>query len=595
MPQTEKIRNYFVNHSLSKTISVTILSAGLLLGTIQPALSAPLYKETLTMAGLFPWASNWKASIARAKSWGYTRGRIDLQWAMVETSKGSYNFTQWDNMYNELVAQGMRPVFILCYNNKFYAPGGSTSVNGNQAGINDTNNLNAYLNFVKAAAARYKGKGVTWEIWNEPDLPKFWNNPNPQDYAKLAQGAINAIRSVDPDAYVVSGGFAQKNQHQEFIRQAMAAGMLKGYNAMGVHSYDAINWNNGVEAQQEALHNTFRNWMQQYNGTVLPIVDTEYGVPTNWLNPNRFPDTTDGAAKMTIRIALDNYYSGVFMSSVYGMNDNGGLNLSIDSPTTKALVYTNKLLYDLEGANRNYGTNVRAISFKSRTNPSQEVLAIWSASGSQTANFGTSLKIQGAYDVYGNQKAGAGTISSYALSEIGGPIYLVMASTSPSPAPAPTPTPTPSPAPAPAPVPAPAPTPTPTPSPAPAPAPIPAPAPTPTPAPAPAPVPVPAPTPSGVPVAPSNLTGNISKDNYGKMYLNLSWIDNATNESRYEIQKSKSSGSGFSTIGSTSANVTKASVVLGYVNLYTYYYRIRAVNSQGESFSNVIKVQGSMY
>ncbi len=593
-----------------RTLGVVALSATVFVSSLQGVLAAPLYKETLAMAGIFPWVSqnNWKQSIARAKSWGYIRARIDMKWDMVETTQGQYNFSLFDNMYNELTAQGMTPIFILCYNNRFYSPTGSVTSNGNQVGITDANNRQGYVNFVKAAANRYKGKGVIWEIWNEPDLPKFWNNPNPQAYAQLAQASVQAIRSVDPNAYVINGGFANKSQRKEYIRQAMAAGMLNGYNAMAVHGYDAINWNQGPEFQ-EGLHAEFRQWMQQYNGgKVLPIVDSEIGVPPQWLNPQRFPDRMDGSAKMMIRITLDNYYDQVYMTAAYGMNDPGELDLSKDSPVTKALQYTNSLLYNLEGTNQNLGQNTRSILFKSRNGSQPDVLAFWATSGQRSISFSSPRQIQGVYDVYGNRRANAGTVNGYSMSEVDGPLFMVMASSSPAPAPQPGPSPAPQPAPSPAPQPAPSPAPQPAPSPAPQPAPSPAPQPAPSPAPQPAPSPAPQPAPSpapqpapspppqpapspGSPQAPSNLSGVVFRDSsqLNRMVLRLNWNDNSNNEQRFEIQRG-TSPTQFQTIGTVNANTTTADLMLGFVHIHTYYYRIRAVNSSGQSFSNVITV-----
>src|SRR5215203_4858341 len=43
-----------------------------------------------------------------------------------------------------------------------------------------------YAGFVGMLARRYAGRVTAWEIWNEPDLPLFWQpRPDPVAYARL--------------------------------------------------------------------------------------------------------------------------------------------------------------------------------------------------------------------------------------------------------------------------------------------------------------------------------------------------------------------------------------------------------------------------
>ncbi|MBL0339696.1 MAG: fibronectin type III domain-containing protein [Bacteroidetes bacterium] len=80
------------------------------------------------------------------------------------------------------------------------------------------------------------------------------------------------------------------------------------------------------------------------------------------------------------------------------------------------------------------------------------------------------------------------------------------------------------------------------------------------------------------PVAPSNLSAIAS----GSSVINLSWTDNATNETSYLVQRSLLAGSGFVTIATLPANSTTYSNT-GLAGSTTYYYRIKASNSTGTS------------
>lgn len=80
------------------------------------------------------------------------------------------------------------------------------------------------------------------------------------------------------------------------------------------------------------------------------------------------------------------------------------------------------------------------------------------------------------------------------------------------------------------------------------------------------------------PAAPSDLIANA----VSFRRINLSWSDNSTNETGFEIWRSTSPSSGFITVGTAPANATSyADSVLNPVT--TYYYRIRAIGQFGES------------
>lgn len=82
-----------------------------------------------------------------------------------------------------------------------------------------------------------------------------------------------------------------------------------------------------------------------------------------------------------------------------------------------------------------------------------------------------------------------------------------------------------------------------------------------------------------VPLAPSQL---VAVKGATALSVNLQWKDNSNNETGFRVERSVTTDSNFQSLGNTSANTT----------LFTdntietgkqYYYRVRAVNSVGES------------
>jgi hypothetical protein len=89
-------------------------------------------------------------------------------------------------------------------------------------------------------------------------------------------------------------------------------------------------------------------------------------------------------------------------------------------------------------------------------------------------------------------------------------------------------------------------------------------------------------TPSTVPETPSDLSVTVA----GPNALDLSWMDNSSGEDGFKIERSLTSGSGFSEIDTVGMNVTSYQDS-GLETGTTYYYRVCAYNGYGDSgYSN---------
>lgn len=84
------------------------------------------------------------------------------------------------------------------------------------------------------------------------------------------------------------------------------------------------------------------------------------------------------------------------------------------------------------------------------------------------------------------------------------------------------------------------------------------------------------------PVAPSNLTATPNSSSE----ITVNWNDNATNETGYIVERSTTTGSGFVQVASLGANASSYTDS-GLSPNTTYYYRVRANNTHGNSaYSN---------
>ncbi|HEY4721986.1 MAG TPA: hypothetical protein VII92_09080, partial [Anaerolineae bacterium] len=76
--------------------------------------------------------------------------------------------------------------------------------------------LDVYLAHVQQLVLAGRGKVNAYEIGNEPNLGMFWGgqNPNPEQYGRLLCRVHDVIKSVDPNAFVVSAGLAPVGRTQ---------------------------------------------------------------------------------------------------------------------------------------------------------------------------------------------------------------------------------------------------------------------------------------------------------------------------------------------------------------------------------------------
>lgn len=118
----------------------------------------------------------------------------------------------------------------------------------------------AFGAFAAEAARRYGPNGTlwavcdcpalpisVWEVWNEQNVPAFWDQPDPVLYGQLLSATRAALRQADPAARILFGGLADLSgdrsergiQPPEFLRQTIAVTGPAGFDAVALHTYNA--------------------------------------------------------------------------------------------------------------------------------------------------------------------------------------------------------------------------------------------------------------------------------------------------------------------------------------------------------------------
>jgi hypothetical protein len=163
--------------------------------------------------------------------------RHDFAWDAVEPSPGEFSWAGLDELVDASTARGIRVIATIGYTPS-WANGGHDD---HRFGPSSATQFAA---FAGAVAARYGERGVrAYEIWNEPNITYWQPEPDPAAYTRVLCAAYDAIKAVDPDAVVISGGVSPAGDGpgtvspHAWLRALYAAGAKPCFDAIGVHPY----------------------------------------------------------------------------------------------------------------------------------------------------------------------------------------------------------------------------------------------------------------------------------------------------------------------------------------------------------------------
>ena len=174
-------------------------------------------------------------------------------------------------------------------------------------------NLDQWGDHVEAIATAGLGFVEAYEIGNEPNADRFWNNspPDPGQYVQALQVAYERIKAVDPAAIVVSAGLAPVGRIQgtcngwsgnncdamderEFARQMFLLGAGDYFDAFGYHPYGFAY---APETDPHSVENGFAfrgaevmyDLLEQHDLGHKPVWATEFNWLRDWTEDGGMP------------------------------------------------------------------------------------------------------------------------------------------------------------------------------------------------------------------------------------------------------------------------------------------------------------------
>jgi hypothetical protein len=172
----------------------------------------------------------------------------------------------------------------------------------------------AFARFAAATATQFKGWGVIWEIWNEPNNPDFWDpGPSADEYVKLVRATVGAIRHVDAHATIIAPAVVtfpqQYPEAWSYLERCFTLGLPELVDAVSIHPY------------RNQLPETVTGDYQRLHSLIgkanVPIIASEWGYPVL----KNVPQASQAA--LFVREFLTNTMNKVPLSIWYDWRDDG--------------------------------------------------------------------------------------------------------------------------------------------------------------------------------------------------------------------------------------------------------------------------------
>ena len=285
---------------------------------------------------------------------GFRWVRMDFSWQGTEPEPGRYDFAKYDALVAALEKAGLRAYFILDYGHPKFADAGDTHPFTSRAGTQEFRD--AFAKWAVAAVGHFKGRGIVWELWNEPNIAGFWKpKPDVQHYIALAKTVAAALekaglrgrsRTFPPGTKREAAGEclvgpATSVIDLPFLDACFAAGLLEVFDAISVHPY-----RQGAPESVAEEYRALRLLIRRHCGSDspsadalplgtydpsrpnparrIPILSGEWGYSTAWPSLGKDEAAHEATqAKYLPRMFLTNVANDIPLSIWYDWRDDG--------------------------------------------------------------------------------------------------------------------------------------------------------------------------------------------------------------------------------------------------------------------------------
>lgn len=190
--------------------------------------------------------------------------RIDINWYEVEPEKGKYNWERIDEVVRLAVERNIEILAVLAYTPR-WANGGK--------GINyPPDDVEDWKRFVSRAVRRYKNKIKYWNLWNEPNVEKFWALDAEAYVRRILNPGAEAIKLVWPEAVLVGPEVTYLRSIPRtwnmWMRQILRKGGAKWFDIISMHIYKS-------EGPEEIFKIIFEGYPEELTPSIVELLEEE--------------------------------------------------------------------------------------------------------------------------------------------------------------------------------------------------------------------------------------------------------------------------------------------------------------------------------
>lgn len=216
---------------------------------------------------------------------GLSANRFHVNWDQVERRRGSYRWRRSDQIYALMRERGDLPVMMIYNAPRWAREPGAACPSWLACAYPPRHRLvRAWGRFVGEAIARYPEVRAV-EVWNEPNLGRFWApRPKVSRYVELLAAAHAAVAAAGSGVPVIVGGVTPATSSRttlsaaEFMRRVYTQGCDCDFEGIGSHPYprrsphpeQMTNWLDKLRAVRDSN-----------NDGATPLWITEVGISTD--------------------------------------------------------------------------------------------------------------------------------------------------------------------------------------------------------------------------------------------------------------------------------------------------------------------------
>ena len=253
---------------------------------------------------------------------------VRVTWSDLEPAKGKWNFGGLDKILETAKEHNTEVQLTFGFTPKWASTRPTEGSLYQPGGAAEPQSFNDWKDFVRTVAVRYQGQIHIYEIWNEPDVPRYWSG-SVEQMIEMTREAHDIIKGVDPSAVIVAPSPTGPNG-LIWLSSFLSGGGGNYVDVLGYHFYIFPTPPEAMVPYIQSVEAIMRG-----NGVAnKPLWDTELG----WGKPSPFPDEM-GAAYLA-RSYLLNWATGVRRLYWYAWSGGTGgflslLTLEPDGSTVK--------------------------------------------------------------------------------------------------------------------------------------------------------------------------------------------------------------------------------------------------------------------